>query len=36
LSLDGPARDAEVHQVGSALHLPHLARFFDRISTKTA
>ena len=36
LSLDGPARDAEVHRVGSALHLPHLARFFERISTKTA
>ena len=36
LSLDGSARDAEVEQVGSALHLPHLARFFERISTKTA
>lgn len=36
ISLDGPARDAEVHQVGAALHLPHLVRFFERISTKTA
>jgi hypothetical protein len=36
LSLDAPSREAEVHQVGSALQLPHLPRFFDRISTKTA
>ena len=36
LSLDGPSRDAEVQQVGSALQLPHLSRFFDRISAKTA
>ncbi len=36
MSLDGAARDAEVHQVATALHLPHLARFFERVSPKTA
>ncbi len=33
--LAGLEREHEVHQVGSELHLPHLAKFFERISTKT-
>jgi hypothetical protein len=29
-------RDREVHEVASALKLPHLAKFFERISVKAA
>jgi hypothetical protein len=29
-------RDREVHEVASALHLPHLAKFFERTSVKAA
>ena len=29
-------RDREVHEVASALRLPHLAKFFERIAVKTA
>ena len=29
-------RDREVHEVASALHLPHLAKFFERTSMKAA
>lgn len=33
----GPGeRDREVHEVASALRLPHLAKFFERIAVKTA
>jgi Mitochondrial K+-H+ exchange-related len=36
LGLNPDERDREVHEVASALHLPHLAKFFERISAKTA
>jgi hypothetical protein len=36
LVLAPPERDREVHEVASALHLPHLAKFFERTSVKTA
>jgi hypothetical protein len=36
LGLDPDERDREVHEVASALHLPHLAKFFERVSAKTA
>ncbi len=36
LVLAPPERDREVHEVASALHLPHLAKFFERTSMKTA
>jgi hypothetical protein len=36
LVLQPDERDREVHEVASALHLPHLAKFFERISAKTA
>jgi len=36
MPLAGLDRDREVQEVASALHLPHLAKFFDRISAKTA
>ena len=29
-------REREVHEVASALHLPHLAKFFERTSVKAA
>jgi hypothetical protein len=29
-------RDREVHEVASALRLPHLAKFFERTSMKAA
>lgn len=35
MALAGLERDREVHEVVSTLHLPHLAKFFDRISAKT-
>ncbi len=36
IALAGFERDREVHQVASDLHLPHLAKFFERTSIKTA
>jgi hypothetical protein len=36
IALCGLDRDREVHQVASELHLPHLAKFFERTSVKTA
>jgi hypothetical protein len=36
LGLTPDERDREVHEVASALQLPHLAKFFERISAKTA
>ncbi len=36
ISLHEPERDREVHEVASELHLPHLAKFFERTSVKTA
>ena len=36
LALEPHERDREVHEVASALHLPHLAKFFERTSVKTA
>ncbi len=36
LVLEPHERDREVHEVASALHLPHLAKFFERTSMKTA
>lgn len=36
LTLEPEERDREVHEVASALHLPHLAKFFERTSVKTA
>jgi hypothetical protein len=36
LNLAPHEREREVHEVASALHLPHLAKFFERISVKTA
>jgi hypothetical protein len=36
LALEPEEREREVHEVASALHLPHLAKFFERTSVKTA
>jgi hypothetical protein len=36
LALDPNERDREVHEVASALQLPHLAKFFERTAVKTA
>ena len=36
IALAGIERDREVEQVAAELHLPHLARFFDRTSAKLA
>jgi hypothetical protein len=36
LKLAPHEREREVHEVASALHLPHLAKFFERTSVKTA
>lgn len=36
IALGGLDREREVHQVASDLHLPHLAKFFERTSAKTA
>jgi Mitochondrial K+-H+ exchange-related len=36
LALEPNERDREVHDVASALQLPHLAKFFERTSVKTA
>lgn len=36
LALEPHEREREVHEVASALQLPHLAKFFERISVKTA
>ena len=36
LALEPTERDREVHEVASALQLPHLAKFFERTSVKTA
>ncbi len=36
LALEPNERDREVYEVASALHLPHLAKFFERTSVKTA
>jgi hypothetical protein len=36
LTLEPHDRDREVHEVASALQLPHLAKFFERTSVKTA
>jgi hypothetical protein len=36
IALAGLEREQEVQQVGAELHLPHLAKFFDRTSAKTA
>ena len=36
LGLGPGERDREVHEVASALQLPHLAKFFERIAVKTA
>jgi hypothetical protein len=36
IALVEPERDREVHQVATELHLPHLAKFFERTSVKTA
>nr|ALS89410.1 mitochondrial K+-H+ exchange-related protein [uncultured bacterium] len=36
LALGPIERDREVHEVASALHLPNLAKFFERTSVKTA
>jgi hypothetical protein len=36
LALEPTERDREVHEVASALRLPHLAKFFERTSVKTA
>ena len=36
LALEPIEREREVHEVASALQLPHLAKFFERTSVKTA
>jgi hypothetical protein len=36
LALEPTEREREVHEVASALHLPHLAKFFERTSVKPA
>jgi hypothetical protein len=36
LALDPNEREREVHEVASALQLPHLAKFFERTSAKPA
>ena len=36
MAMHGLERDRELQQVAQELHLPHLAKFFDRISAKTA
>ena len=36
LALEPHEREQEVHEVASALHLPQLAKFFERTSIKTA
>jgi hypothetical protein len=36
IALAGKAREREVHDVAAALQLPHLARFFERTSVRTA
>lgn len=36
LALEPTEREREVHEVASALQLPHLAKFFERTSVKTA
>jgi hypothetical protein len=36
IALVGDHREHEVEQVASELHLPHLAKFFDRLSVKPA
>jgi hypothetical protein len=36
LALDPNEREREVHEVASALQLPHLAKFFERTSVKPA
>lgn len=36
IALDGLERDSEVGQVAAELHLPHLAKFFDRTAAKAA
>ena len=36
LALEPHERDREVHEVASALQLPHLAKFFERTSVKIA
>jgi Mitochondrial K+-H+ exchange-related len=36
IALVEPERDREVHQVAAELQLPHLAKFFERTSVKTA
>lgn len=36
LALEPHEREREVHEVASALQLPHLAKFFERIAVKTA
>ena len=36
LALEPHEREREVHEVASALELPHLAKFFERIAVKTA
>ena len=36
LALEPHEREREVHEVASALHLPHLAKFFERTSVKPA
>jgi hypothetical protein len=36
LALEPQERDREVHEVASALHLPHLAKFFERTAAKPA
>ncbi len=36
LALDPHEREREVHEVASALQLPHLAKFFERTSVKPA
>lgn len=36
MALAGLERDREVHLAASELHLPHLAKFFERTSAKTA
>jgi hypothetical protein len=36
IAMDSHERDRQVHQVASELHLPHLAKFFERTSIPTA
>lgn len=36
LALEPTEREREVHEVASALHLPHLSKFFERTSAKPA